>query len=91
MYYNLQVLMHNGDKLPFNNNSNRIFKKKPQKFYIIALKSYIKDYVHKIKYDVIMDLATKIHYEIIFRDLDHEDCVYLGLIFQKMVFHSSTC
>lgn len=66
-------------------------RKKPQKFYIIALKSYIKDYVHKIKYDVIMDLATKIHYEIIFRDLDHKDCVYLGLIFQKMVFHSSTC
>lgn len=42
------------------------FQEKKQKFYIIPVKSYIKDYVHKIKSDVIMDLATKIHYEIIF-------------------------
>lgn len=41
-------------------------EKTKQKLYIIPLKSYIKDYVHKIKYDVIMDLATNIHYEIIF-------------------------
>lgn len=66
MYYNLQVLMHNGDKLPFDNISNGISRKKKQKFYIIPVKSYIKDYVHKIKYDVIMNLATKIHYDIIF-------------------------
>lgn len=58
MYYNLQVLMHNGDKLPFDNISNGISRKKT-KILHIPLKSYIKDYVHKLKYDVIMDLAKK--------------------------------
>lgn len=49
------------------------FQEKKTKILLNSLKSYIKDYVHKIKFDVIVD------------------CVYLGLIFQKMVFHSSTC
>lgn len=66
MYYNLQVLMHNGDNLPFDNISNGISRKKTPKILLNSRKSYIKDYVHKIKYDVIVDLATKIHYEIIF-------------------------
>lgn len=42
------------------------FQEKKTKILLNSLKSYIKDYVHKIKYDVIVDLATKIHYEIIF-------------------------
>lgn len=58
--------MHNGDKLSFDNISNGISRKKKTKILLNSLKSYIKDYVHKIKYDVIVDLATKIHYEIIF-------------------------